>query len=635
MSRNLSRHLAAEADRKRAPLSRAEAFREIRNLVWPRRGLLGMGLILVAVNRVAGLVLPGATKFLIDDVITPGNTDLLPLLIGAVAVAVVIQAISSYSLTILLSTSAQKLIADMRIRIQRHVGRLPVRYFDDNKAGALVNRVMSDVEGVRNLVGTGLVQFAGGLLTAVLAFVILMTMNATLTLMSLGFLAVFAMILNKAFGTIRPIFRERSKLRAEVTGRLTESFGGIRIVKGFHAEEREAETFAAGATQLFDNVRQTLKAMAMIGLASTLLLGLVSITVMIVTSRLIIAGSMTVGDFFAYTLYMGFMVAPVMQMVNIGSQLTEAVAGLDRVREVLSETPEDVDPNRTEELGTISGHVVFENVMFEYEPGVPVLDGISLDAVQGTVTALAGSSGSGKSTLIGLVAAFAKPTSGKVTIDGTDLARVDLGSYRSQLGVVLQDNFLFDGTIRENILFGRPDASQAQVEEAARVARVDEFTLKMEQGFDTVIGERGVKLSGGQRQRVAIARAILADPRILILDEATSSLDTESEACIQEGLAALMRGRTTFVIAHRLSTIRSADQILILENGVIVERGNHVELLARKGRYFDLYTRQADLEANRLINSGEGTPEPEEEKQKATPASESSPLQIFSSRRRD
>ncbi len=635
MSRNLSRHLAAEADRKRAPLSRAEAFREIRNLVWPRRRLLGMGLILVAVNRVAGLVLPGATKFLIDDVITPGNTDLLPLLIGAVAVAVVIQAISSYSLTILLSTSAQKLITDMRIRIQRHVGRLPVRYFDDNKAGALVNRVMSDVEGVRNLVGTGLVQFAGGLLTAVLAFVILMTMNAMLTLMSLGFLAVFAVILNKAFGTIRPIFRERSKLRAEVTGRLTESFGGIRIVKGFHAEEREAETFAAGATQLFDNVRQTLKAMAMIGLASTLLLGLVSITVMIVTSRLIIAGSMTVGDFFAYTLYMGFMVAPVMQMVNIGSQLTEAVAGLDRVREVLSETPEDVDPNRTEELGTISGHVVFENVMFEYEPGVPVLDGISLDAVQGTVTALAGSSGSGKSTLIGLVAAFAKPTSGKVTIDGTDLARVDLGSYRSQLGVVLQDNFLFDGTIRENILFGRPDASEAQVEEAARVARVDEFTLKMEQGFDTVIGERGVKLSGGQRQRVAIARAILADPRILILDEATSSLDTESEACIQEGLVAMMRGRTTFVIAHRLSTIRTADQILILENGVIVERGDHVELLARKGRYFDLYTRQADLEANRLINSGEGTPEPEEEKQKATPASESSPLQIFSSRRQD
>ncbi len=635
MSRKLSRHLAAEEDRKRAPLSRAEAFREIRNLVWPRRGLLGLGLILVAVNRVAGLVLPGATKFLIDDVITPGNTDLLPLLIGAVALAVVIQAISSYSLTILLSTSAQKLITDMRIRIQRHVGRLPVRYFDDNKAGALVNRVMSDVEGVRNLVGTGLVQFVGGLLTAVLAFVILMTMNATLTLMSLGFLAVFAVILNKAFGTIRPIFRERSKLRAEVTGRLTESYGGIRVVKGFHAEEREAETFAAGAMQLFDNVSRTLRSMAMIGLASTLLLGLVSITVMIVTSRLIIAGSMTIGDFFAYTLYMGFMVAPVMQMVNIGSQLTEAVAGLDRVREVLSETPEDVDPTRTEELGTISGHVVFENVMFEYEPGVPVLDGISLDAVQGTVTALAGSSGSGKSTLIGLVAAFAKPTGGKVTIDGTDLAKVDLGSYRAQLGVVLQDNFLFDGTIRENILFGRPEASQAQVEEAARIARVDEFTLKMEHGFDTVIGERGVKLSGGQRQRVAIARAILADPRILILDEATSSLDTESEACIQEGLAALMRGRTTFVIAHRLSTIRTADQILILENGVIVERGDHVELLARKGRYFDLYTRQADLEANRLINPGEVTSEAKDEKKKATPPPESSPLQIFSSRRQD
>jgi subfamily B ATP-binding cassette protein MsbA len=464
---------------------------------------------------------------------------------------------------------------------------------------------MSDVEGIRNLVGTGLVQFLGGILTAVFAFLILMTINWGLTLASLGFLAVFGLVLRRAFRTIRPIFRERGKIRAEVTGRLTESFGGIRIVKGFHAEERESGVFLQGALRLFENVRQSMTATAVVSLTSTLLLGVVSVTVMIFSARLINAGTLTVGDFVSYTLYLGFMVAPVIQVVQIGTQLTEAVAGLDRVREVMGLSREDEDPARTVDLDEVEGRIVFEDVGFEYDPGVPVLRHIDLEANPGTVTALAGSSGSGKSTLIGLVAAFARPCSGSVRIDGIDLGTVRLDSYRSHLGVVLQDNFLFDGTIRENIVFGRPDALPESVEEAGRVARVDEFALGLEKGYETVIGERGVRLSGGQRQRVAIARAILADPRILILDVATSSLDTESESLIQEGLGALMKGRTTFVIAHRLSTIRSADQILILEGGEIVERGTHEELMRKQGRYYDLYTRQAELEANRFRNPGE------------------------------
>lgn len=601
-----------ELKKKRRKMPPRQALKEFRDLIWPRRGALAMGLGLVIINRLAGLVLPGSMKFLIDDVIAPANAGLLIPLVSVVGVAVLVQAVTSYSLAIFLSVSAQRLIADMRIKIQAHVGRLSVRYFDANKAGGLVSRVMSDIEGVRNLVGTGLVQFVGGVITAVVAFVILMTINATLTLISMGFLAVFGLILKRAFRTIRPVFRERGKIRQEVTGRLTESFGGIRIVKGFHAEKREAETFAEGAMRLFENVRKTLTATAVVSLAATLLLGIVSVTVMMVGARLIMSDAMTVGDFFAYTLYMGFMVAPVVQIVSIGSQITEAVAGLDRVREVMEETPEDVDPNRTQSLDEMRGEVIFDGVSFEYEKDTPVLRNVSLQSAPGTVTALAGSSGSGKSTLIGLVSAFAKPVGGTIRVDGVDLSTVKLESYRSQLGVVLQDNFLFDGTIRENILFGRPDATPEALEDAARIARVDEFALKMEKGYETIIGERGVKLSGGQRQRVAIARAILADPRILILDEATSSLDTESEAYIQEGLAALMRGRTTFVIAHRLSTIRSADQILILEDGEIVERGDHQELITRQGRYFELYTRQADLEANRLINPGETDAEAEE-----------------------
>ena len=598
-------------DGPKKPLTAAHVYRDLRDLIWPRRKLFLIGLALVFINRAAGLVLPGSTKFLIDDVVQKRQQELLVPLAGAVGAAVLIQAVTSFVLTQLLSTSAQRLIAEMRIRVQQHIGRLPIRYYDANKTGALVSRIMSDVEGVRNLVGTGLVEFIGGIFTASIAFLLLIRINATLTFVALGFLGVFGAILHKSFRSIRPIFRERGKINAEVTGRLTESLGGVRIVKGFHAEPREAAVFEAGAMRLFENVRKTLFATSVIGMASTLLMGVVSITVMIVGGRMIVSGSMTIGEFFAFTLYLGFMVAPVFQMVSIGTQITEAFAGLDRMHEVMEEPPEDVDPERVLRLDRIHGHIQFDNVTFEYEPGKPVLQNITLNAVPGTVTALVGSSGSGKSTLIGLVAAFAKPIDGRVHVDGVDLATVRLDSYRSQLGVVLQDNFLFDGTIKENILFGRPDASDEDVLRASMIARVDEFAFKLEKGLDTIVGERGVKLSGGQRQRVAIARAILADPRILILDEATSSLDTESETLIQEGLAALMAGRTTFVIAHRLSTIRSADQILVLEHGQIVERGTHSQLLAHGGRYFDLYTRQAGFEANRFLNPGEKEAEPE------------------------
>ncbi len=616
--------------------SMSSLSRDFRELVWPRRGLLSLGLGLILINRLAGLVLPGATKFLIDEVIQKRNLALLFPIACAAGGAVLLQGVTSFALTQLLSKAAQRLIADMRIKVQEHIGRLPVSYYDANKTGALISRIMTDVEGVRNLIGTGLVELVGGILTAIVAFGLLLRINAMLTLSILIFLGIFGALVSKAFSFIRPIFRERGKINAEVTGRLAESLGGIRIVKGFHAESREAATFAEGALRLFENVRKTLTATSLVSMGGTLLMGIVSVTVMVVGARLIVGGNMTLGDFIAFTLYLAMLIAPVFQIVNVGSLLTEAFAGLDRMHEVLAETPEDVDPQRNRTLAEIHGHVVFEDVSFEYEAGKPVLKGVSLESAPGTVTALVGSSGSGKSTLISLAAAFAKPGRGVIRVDGMDLSTVRLDSYRSKLGVVLQDNFLFDGTIRENILFGRPGASSEDVLRAAAIARVDEFALRMKEGYGTIIGERGVKLSGGQRQRVAIARAILADPRILILDEATSSLDTESEALIQQGLAALMTGRTTFVIAHRLSTIRSASQILVLEDGRILERGTHEELIARGGRYFDLYTRQAGLEGNRFVNPGEKEGEPEEKPgvEKALPdaGNEVSPLQIFRAR---
>jgi subfamily B ATP-binding cassette protein MsbA len=585
---------------------------DIRALIAPRKGILALGMVLMAVNRVSGLVLPASTKFLIDDVIGKRHTEMLLPLLGAVVTATLIQGVTSFSLTQLLSKAAQRLIAELRRKVQAHVGRLPVAYFDANKTGALVSRIMSDVEGVRNLIGTGLVEFAGGLLTAAIALVVLFKISATMTLMAFAFLVGFGVVLNRAFGTIRPIFRERAKLHAEVAGRLSESLGGVRVVKGYHAEEREEKTFAAGVQRLLDNVLKTLTSTSVMSLSSTVLLGIVGAVVMFVGTRQILAGTLTLGGFFTYTVFLGFLVAPIFQIVAIGTQLTEALAGLERTREILAERPEDADPSRTVSLPAIAGDVVFEDVRFAYDEGKEVLHGVSFRAAPGTVTALVGPSGSGKSTIIGLVAAFHAPTGGRVLVDGVDLSTVRLDSYRTALGVVLQETFLFDGTIRENVAFSRPDAPEEQILEACRIARVDEFAEGFEKKYDTIVGERGVKLSGGQRQRVSIARAILADPRILILDEATSSLDSESEALIQQGLSYLMKGRTTFVIAHRLSTIRRADQILVVEDGLIVEHGTHESLYAARGRYWDMYTKQHGLESNLFLAPGEGDPKPRE-----------------------
>jgi subfamily B ATP-binding cassette protein MsbA len=586
-----------------------------------RLGLLAVGLILMAVNRVAGLVLPASTKFLVDDVIAQRQVDRLWPLVGAVLAATVLQGATSFALTQLLSKAAQRLIAEMRLKVQAHIGRLPVAFYDANKTGQLVSRIMTDVEGIRNLIGTGLVEFAGGLLTAALALAWMLYLSPGMTAVIFVSLVVFGGALYFAFGTLRPIFRERSQIYGEVTGRLTESLGGVRVVKGYHAEAREAEVFAGGVARLLANVMKTLTSTSVMSLASTVLLGVVGAGVMYVGAREILAGRLTVGEFFSYTVFLGFLVGPMFQIVSIGTQLSEALAGLERTREVLKERPEDEDPARVLAPARIEGEVAFEEVSFAYEAGKTVLHGLSFRAAPGSVTALVGPSGAGKSTIIGLVTAFHSPTSGRILVDGHDLARVRLDSYRTQLGVVLQDTFLFDGTIRENVAFSRPAASEAEVLRACRIARVDEFAERFPDGYETVVGERGVKLSGGQKQRVAIARAVLADPRLLILDEATSSLDTESEALIQEGLQHLLRGRTTFVIAHRLSTIRRADQILVVEEGRIVERGAHAELLARRGRYLEMYTRQHGLEENLFLAPGEGdrVEEPEEETLPAGP----------------
>lgn len=594
------------ADKPSPPERLKTLLPEVWALMKPRRNLLLGGAGLMIINRVCGLALPVSTKYLIDNVMRRGQTGLLVPIVLAVLLATVIQGVTSFSLTQLLSKSGQRLIFEMRVRIQEHIGRLPVSYYDANKTGTLVSRIMSDVEGVRNLIGTGLVELAGGLLTAAISTVILFRTSATMTSFVLLILIAFGLVLQRAFKTVRPIFRERGKINAEVTGRLTETLGGVRVIKGYHAEKREAGVFQAGAQRLLDNVLKSLSTISFMTLASTVLMGLVGALIMFLGARQIAAHRMEVGDFVMYTSLLAFMIAPVIQIVNIGTQISEALAGLERTRQVMRERTEDDDPQRTTVLPPIIGEVAFDHVSFEYEEGKPVLHDVSFDAQPGTVTALVGSSGSGKSTMIGLITAFHSPGQGKVLVDGFDLSTVVLSSYRLQLGLVLQDSFLFDGTIRDNVAFSRPEATEEQIMEACRIARVDEFAANFPAGYDTIVGERGVKLSGGQKQRVSIARAILADPRILILDEATSSLDSESEALIQAGLAHLMQGRTTFVIAHRLSTIRRADQILVVEGGRIIERGNHAELYAAQGRYFDLYNRQHGVEANLFLAPGEG-----------------------------
>lgn len=553
-----------------------------------------------------GLVLPGSTKFLFDDIFSGDRPDLLAVLVLAVLGATIVQAVIDFSLTQLLSKSGQRLIADMRRKVQQHVGRLPVGYYDSHQTGTLVTRIMSDVEGVRNLVGTGLVQLVGGLITASLALVVLVYLSPTMTGLSLLLVGVFVIVLLRAFKKLRPAFRERRKITGEVTGRLTESLGGVRVVKGYHAESREAEVFSGGVERILQNIYQTLTGTALVAVSAQLLLGGMSALVMWIGGRQIIADEMSLGEFTAFVLFSAMLVAPLFQVVNISTQLMEAVSGLERTREVLSEQAEDADPKRVASIGPIDGTVVFEDVRFSYEEDKEVLHGVSFESRPGTVTALVGSSGSGKSTIIGLVAGFHGPQSGQVLVDGQDLSTVKLASFRPQLGVVLQETFLFDGTIRENVAFARPNAGEETILKACRIARVDEFAEKFPDGYETIVGERGVKLSGGQRQRVAIARAVLADPRILILDEATSSLDSESEALIQEGLSYLMKGRTTFVIAHRLSTIRRADQILVIEEGLICERGTHEELYAAEGRYRELYDRQHGLETNLFLAPGEG-----------------------------
>jgi ABC-type multidrug transport system fused ATPase/permease subunit len=605
-SRGTGKAIAADLTKARPKPKLKEIWPEIWALVKPRRWLLLGSFVLMVINRACSLILPASFKPLIDRIFNKGQMHLLPYVVGAVLLATLIQGITSYALTQLLSKAGQKLIAELRTQVQVHVGRLPVRFYDENRTGTLVARIMSDVEGVRNIIGTGVVDFVGGVLTAVFAFAYLLTQSVPMTLVTFAIMVTFAWVIQKAFKTIRPIFRERAKINAEVTGRLTESLGGVRVVKGYHAEASEARVFAGGVERLLNNVISSLTAQSLMTLASTVILGVVGSTVMFMGAHANAANKLSTGGYVSYVMFLAFMTAPIVQLVNIGTQLTEAMAGLDRTREIMNEGEEDSEPTRTLDPGVVRGDVAFQDVVFEYEAGKPVLHGISFESKPGTVTALVGSSGSGKSTIISLICGFHTATTGEILIDGNDLATIRLSAYRKQLGVVLQETFLFDGTIRENVLFSRPGASEEDFLKACEIARVDEFALRFPEGFETIVGERGVKLSGGQRQRLSIARAILADPRILILDEATSSLDSESEAMIQQGLSYLMKGRTTFVIAHRLSTIRKADQILVIEQGRILERGTHETLYALGGRYFDLYTRQHGLETNLFLAPGEG-----------------------------
>ncbi len=577
---------------KKNKVSLSQVFKTI---IWPRRKLVLVGLVLIIISRLASLVLPWASKDLIDQVIVNKDLARLQTLLWWVGTSILVNAVTSFLLTKLLSVEAQNLISKLRVQVQKKILSLPISYFDNNKSGALVSRIMTDVEGVRNLIGTGLVQLIGGTITSVIALVLLIKISPLMTLYVLVPVGVFAFIALKAFAYIRPIFKIRGVINAEVTGRLTETLNGVRIIKAFNAEDQESKTFELGVERLFENVKKSLTSTAIITSSATFLLGLASTGIMGIGGYLIIEGSMTFGEFLSFTLFLGFLIAPIVQMSNIGSQLTEAFAGLDRTEEIMNTAPEEDVEKRTTVLQAIRGDIQFDQVSFAYQEGKEVLNNVSFHAPAGSVTALVGTSGSGKSTIAGLVATFLNPESGKITLDGIDLSTITLSSYRQNLGVVLQDDFLFEGTIRENILFPRPNATEEALLKAVKAAYVNEFTDRFELGLDTLIGERGVKLSGGQRQRIAIARAILADPKIIILDEATSNLDTQSESMIQQSLAELMKGRTTFVIAHRLSTIRQANQILVIENGQIAEQGNHHELIEKKGRYYELHTYQARI----------------------------------------
>ncbi|WP_226064713.1 ABC transporter ATP-binding protein [Kaistella polysaccharea] len=566
-----------------------------KTIIWPRRNLVFIGLLLIIIKSASGLVLPWQSKVLLDQVVPNKDMSLLYSLIAIVIAAITVQAVTSYLLTRILSVQSQFLISELRSQVQKKVLSLPISFFDNTKSGALVSRIMNDVEGVRNLIGTGLVQLVGGTFTAVVSLIILIKLNPWMTLFVFVPLTLFGLIALKAFKFIRPIFRNRGKISAEVTGRLTETLAGVRVIKAFNAENQENIVFEEGVDKLYQNVKKSLTATALMTSSSTFLIGVATTGIMGMGGYYMMIGEMTTGDFLFFTLILGFMIAPIVQMSNIGSQLTEALAGLDRTEELMNMTAEEDNPNRTIELKTLKGDIEFKEVSFSYEEGKEVLHHINFKAAAGSVTALVGSSGSGKSTIAGLSATFLTPVSGVVTIDNQDLSKVKLSTYRQYLGVVLQDEFLFEGTIRENILFPRPNATEEELQNAVKAAYVNEFTDRFEEGLETLIGERGVKLSGGQRQRLAIARAILANPKIIILDEATSSLDTESEALIQKSLAELIKDRTTIVIAHRLSTIRQADQILVIEAGHIVERGNHEELIAKEGRYYELYTYQSKI----------------------------------------